>query len=79
MQAVLEIMSWFEQQLSEIQNVDGGIIIGIIYLLMINLLKHMNMVVEFDDDGIPKLQSQIDKYEYFVQKINKKLPHNNDY
>ena len=72
-------MSWFEQRLSEIKMLMGSIIIGIIYLRMINLLKQMNMVVEFDDDGIPKLQSQIYKYEYFVQKINKKLPHNNDY
>ena len=38
-------------------------------LLMIDLFKHINMVVESYDTIMTALYSKIDKYEYFVQQI----------
>ena len=55
------------------ENDDGNYI-----LLMIDLFKHINMVVESYDTIMTALYSKIDKYEYFVQQIYKDLLHNDD-
>ena len=58
-------MSWCEQQLPERENVDMEDGDGNYILLIIDLSKYINMVLESYYDGISSLQSQVDKYEFF--------------
>ena len=72
-----EIMSWFEQRLSERENVDMEDGDGNYILLIIDLSKYINMVLESYYDGISSLQSQVDKYD-FSQYMYKNILHNDD-
>ena len=70
-------MSWCKQQLPERENVDMEDGDGNYILLIIDLSKYINMVLESYYDGISSLQSQVDKYD-FSQYMYKNILHNDD-